>query len=100
MTSTKLSSFAKTLENFRKHRGLSQDDLARQLRVSQPHVSRILSGSVPPGDKLRLRAVRLLAAQPTSTQQREWVEKVAAAAERSPAFRRLLAAALEMVGKK
>jgi transcriptional regulator with XRE-family HTH domain len=100
MTSTKRNPFAKTLDNFRRQQGLTQDDLARQLRVSQPHISRILSGSVPPGDKLRLRAARLLAAQPIPTQRPEWVEKIVAAAERSAAFRRLVGAALEMVGKK
>jgi transcriptional regulator with XRE-family HTH domain len=100
MTSTKRGSFAKTLDNFRKQEGLTQDDLARLLRVSQPHVSRILSGDVPPGDKLRLRAARLLAARQTPTQHPEWAEKVAAAAGRSAAFRRLVGAALEMLKKK
>lgn len=99
MTSTKRGSFAKTLDNFRRQRGLTQNDLARQLRVSQPHISRILSGDVPPGDKLRLRVARLLAVQQPSAHQPEWVEKVAGAARRSAAFRRLLSAALEMLEK-
>ena len=99
MTSTKRSAFAKTLDNFRRQQGLTQADLARQLRVSQPHISRILSGDVPPGDKLRLRVARLLTVQQRSTHQPECVEKVAAAAGRSAAFRRLLGAALEMLEK-
>jgi transcriptional regulator with XRE-family HTH domain len=100
MTSTKRSSFAKTLDNFRRQEGLTQGDLARQLRVSQPHISRILSGDVPPGDKLRLRTAQLLAARQSLTQHSEWAEKVASAAGRSAAFRRLVGAALEMLEKK
>lgn len=100
MTSQKRSSFAKILDNFRRQEGLTQDDLARQLRVSQPHISRILSGDVPPGNKLRLRVARLLAARQTPTQHPEWAEKVAAAAGRSAAFRRLVGAALEILEKK
>jgi DNA-binding XRE family transcriptional regulator len=99
MTSTKRSSFAKTLDNFRRQEGLTQDDLARQLRVSQPHISRILSGEVSPGTKLRLRVARLLAAQQIPRQHPEWAEKVAEAAGRSAAFRRLVGAALQMLEK-
>jgi transcriptional regulator with XRE-family HTH domain len=99
MTSTKRSSFAKTLDNFRRQEGLTQDDLARQLRVSQPHLSRILSGEVSPGNKLKLRAARLLAAQQTPRQHPEWAKKVAEAAGRSAAFRRLVGAALQMLEK-
>ena len=101
MTSMKRNFFAKTLDNFRRQQGLTQDDLARQLRVSQPHISRILAGEVPPGNKLRLRAARLLAAQQTQRQHHpEWAEKVAEAAGRSSAFRRLVSAALQMLEKK
>ncbi|WP_315707349.1 MULTISPECIES: helix-turn-helix transcriptional regulator [unclassified Bradyrhizobium] len=99
MTSSKPSVFARTLDNFRRRQGMTQKELARQLRVSQPHISRILSGEVPPGDKLRLRASRLLTAQPTSMQHPEWTNKVVAAADRSAAFRRLVAAALDMMEK-
>lgn len=100
MTSTKRTSFAKALDNFRRRQGLTQGDLARRLGVSQPHISRILSEEVPPGDKLRLRVARFLAVQQPPTQHPDWVEKVAAAAGRSDAFRRLVGAALEMIEKK
>jgi transcriptional regulator with XRE-family HTH domain len=101
MTSTNRNSIAKTLDNFRRQQGLTQGDLARQLRVSQPHISRILAGEVLPGDKLRLRVARLLAAQQTPRQSYpEWVGKVAEAAGRSAAFRRLVGAALQMLEKK
>jgi len=99
MTSLKPSVFARTLDNFRRRKGMTQKELARRLSVSQPHISRILSGEVPPGDKLRLRASRLLSGQSASMQHSEWSEKIVAAADRSPAFRRLVAAALDLTKK-
>jgi len=99
MTSAKLSSFARTLDNFRRQEGMTQEDLARRLRVSQPHISRILSGEVPPGDKLRLRATSLLSSRREAPQHPDWANKVVAAAGRSVAFRRIVGAALDMLEK-
>lgn len=99
MTSSNWRLFADRLDNFRKQRGMSQGDLARLLGVSQPHISRVLSADVPPGDKLRSRAMKILAAQQEAPENPEWLEKVAAAAGKSEAFRRLLAEALTLVDR-
>lgn len=98
MTSSKPGIFARTLDNFRKRQGMTQKELARRLRVSQPHISRILSGETPPGHKLKLRATRLLSAGRVAHHP-EWANKIAAAAEQSTAFRRLIGAALDILEK-
>jgi transcriptional regulator with XRE-family HTH domain len=97
MTSMDRKAFAKILDNFRRERGMTQTELARQLRVSQPHLSRVISGSVPVGDKLRFRANRLLTVGHRPEQQIAWLKKVSDAATQSPAFRRLVNSALQML---
>lgn len=99
MTSSDVRVLAKTLDNFRRSHGMTQGDLARRLRVSQPHLSRVISGSVPPGDKLRYRIAQLLAEQPPK-EQSEWLATVAAAAAKSPIFKRLVDSALEILGRR
>ncbi|WP_375167298.1 MULTISPECIES: helix-turn-helix domain-containing protein [unclassified Bradyrhizobium] len=95
----KPTSLAKALDIFRRERGLTQQDLARRLRVSQPHLSRILSESVPVSDKVKSRAMRLLFGKQSSTHKSAWLGKVAGAAKQSTAFRRLVSLALEMLEK-
>jgi transcriptional regulator with XRE-family HTH domain len=96
MTSSDTRALAKALDNFRKEHGMTQGDLARRLSVSQPHLSRVISGSVPPGDKLRFRIVQLFSER-TPEEQTEWLKKVAAAEANSRSFRRLVDAALEIL---
>jgi transcriptional regulator with XRE-family HTH domain len=88
------------LEKFRRQRGMNQDELARQLNVSQPHLSRVISGSVPPGNKLMFRIEKLLAARSPPRKDDHWMEQVTRAAERSPSFKRLINSALEILSKR
>ena len=84
------------LEKLRRERGLTQGELASQLGVSQPHLSRVISGIVPPGNKLEFRMARLLDGKPLKKAD-EWLDRVRQAAGRSPAFRALVNSALEMM---
>jgi transcriptional regulator with XRE-family HTH domain len=87
------------LEEFRKGHGLTQGELASQLGVSQPHLSRIISGAVVPGSKLEFRMARLLDRKPQKKVD-EWLDQVRRAAGRSPAFRTLVNSALEIMKKR
>lgn len=100
MTSAERRAIGKALENLRRERGLNQDELARRLGVSQPHISRVISGDIPVGNKLRLRIEKLLAVERQSEAPGKWLAKVGAAAERSEEFRRLVNLAMDMLEKK
>lgn len=83
------------LNELRRQRGITQSELASQLRVSQPHLSRVMSGAVPPGNKLEFRMTKLL--ETTSAKNADhWMTKVNEAAKRSTAFRNLMNAALHL----
>ena len=90
---------AQDLEEFRRGRGLTQGELASQLGVTQPHVSRIISGAVAPGNKLEYRMAKLLDRKPQKKVD-EWLDQVRRAAGRSPAFRALVNSALEIMKKR
>src|SRR5437868_2982281 len=83
------------LDKLRRERGLTQGELASHLGVSQPHLSRVMSGAMSPGNKLEFRITRLLDTKSAKNAD-EWIDRVKQAAERSPAFRRLTDAALEL----
>ena len=87
------------LEEFRRVRGLTQGELASQLGVSQPHLSRIISGAVAPGNKLEFRMAKLLDGKPQKKLD-EWLDQVGRMAGRSPAFRALVNSALEIMKKR
>jgi transcriptional regulator with XRE-family HTH domain len=100
MASAEHRAIGKALENLRRERGLNQEELARRLAVSQPHISRVLSGKILAGNKLRLRIEKLLAAERQSEVPGKWLAKVGAAAGRSEDFRRLVNLAMDMLEKK
>lgn len=100
MASAEHRAIGKALENLRRERGLNQDELARRLGVSQPHISRVISGEIPAGNKLRLRIGKLLAAEHHSEVPGKWLAKVGAAAGRSKDFRRLVNLAMDILEKK
>ena len=100
MTSAERRALGKALENFRRERGLNQDELARRLGVSQPHISRVISGDIPAGNKLRLRIEKLLVAKRQSEAPGKWLAKVGATAGRSEDFRRLVSLAMDMLETK
>jgi transcriptional regulator with XRE-family HTH domain len=91
--------FVHDLERFRKGRGLTQSELASQLGVSQPHLSRIISGAVAPGNKLEFRMAKLLEREPQKKVD-DWLDQVRQAAGRSPAFWALVNSALEIMKKR
>ncbi|NEW97176.1 XRE family transcriptional regulator [Rhodopseudomonas sp. BR0G17] len=92
----------KRLNNYRRSSGLNQAELSRALGVSQPHLSRILSGVVKPGDKLVCRISQFLASRSgaDASDRDSWLKRVGVAARRSAAFRKLVSAALEIVEEK
>jgi transcriptional regulator with XRE-family HTH domain len=96
MSKTRL---VKELEEFRRRRGLTQGELASQLGVSQPHLSRIISGAVAPGNKLEFRMAQLIDGKPRKKFD-EWLDQVRRASGRSPAFRALVNSALEIMKKR
>lgn len=100
MTSAERKALGKALENLRRERGLNQGELARRLEVSQPHISRVISGDVPAGNKLTLRIEKLLASERQSKAPGKWLARVGAAAGRSEDFRRLVNVALDILEKK
>jgi transcriptional regulator with XRE-family HTH domain len=93
-------SLAKDLENYRRRNGLTQSDLARLLRISQPHLSRLLSGGTRAGVKLRVRVEKLVAGDPQDTPPTEWSRIVAKVAARSPSFRKLVNTALQIFNER
>ncbi len=84
------------LEKFRRDRGLTQAELASRLGVSQSHMSRVISGAVSPGNKLEFRIIELIHAMPAKKPD-QWLDQVAQAARRSPAFRKLINSALQIM---
>jgi transcriptional regulator with XRE-family HTH domain len=88
------------LEEFRRRRGMNQDELAQELNVSQPHLSRVISGSAPPGNKLMFRIEKLLANQSPPRRADDWLEQVTRAAKRSPSFKKLIDSALDILKKR
>jgi len=87
------------LEQFRKANGLNQDELARTLGVSQPHLSRVIAGTSAAGNKLLFRIRALLDGQRRPLLGDRWLMDVAAAAKRSKSFRRLVSSAMELLRK-
>ncbi|MCK1604696.1 helix-turn-helix transcriptional regulator [Bradyrhizobium sp. 155] len=93
--------FSKDLDNYRRTRGLTQAELARELRVSQPHLSRLLAAGAKPGVKLRRRASELLAMESRKVSpSSEWSRAVAELAARLPAFKKLVNAAMELLNRR
>ena len=74
--------------------GLSQAEVARQLDISQGHLSKILSENVPFSNKVARRARSWLATGKGPSKTLE--EESAAALRQSPSFRALVEAALQM----
>jgi transcriptional regulator with XRE-family HTH domain len=87
------------LERFRKANGLNQDELARRLGVSQPHLSRVIAGTSAPGNKLLYRIRDLLEVRPDRASGDKWLMEVAKAAKRSKSFRRLVSSAMDLLRK-
>jgi transcriptional regulator with XRE-family HTH domain len=87
------------LEKFRIERGLTQAELASRLGVSQSHVCRVISGAASPGNKLKFRISQLTGAIPAKKAD-QWLDRVAQAAKRSPAFRALVNSALRMISSR
>jgi transcriptional regulator with XRE-family HTH domain len=87
------------LEKLRRECGLTQAELASQLGVSQPHLSRIISGEVLPGGKLKFRIARLLDRKPPKKTD-DWLDRIRETAARSPAFRALVNSALEIMKRR
>lgn len=85
------------LEGFRRDQGLTQTELAAKLGISQPHLSRVLSGTVTPGDKLTFRLNRLLGRKPESGAVDPWLERVKTASARSTSFKELVESALDIL---
>lgn len=89
------------LKRFRMQSGLTQADLAKRLKITQPHYSRIESGKTPAGNGLFLKIRRLLKTGSTDSAVRdEWLEKVHAAATQSQQFRELVTAAMALMKAK
>lgn len=87
------------LEKLRREHGLTQTELASQLGVTQSHLSRVIAGAVPPGNKLEYRIGRLLAERPGEDAD-EWLQSVKEAAGRSRAFRTLVNSALAIMRRR
>ncbi|MGE3993036.1 helix-turn-helix domain-containing protein [Pseudorhodoplanes sp.] len=87
------------LEKFQKANGLNQEELARKLRVSQSHLSRVIGGNATAGNKLLFRIRGLLGSQPNPPSSDKWLIEVAEAAKRSRSFRRLVSSAMELLRK-
>jgi transcriptional regulator with XRE-family HTH domain len=87
------------LERLRREKGLTQAELASQLGVSQPHLSRVISGKVIPGNKLGFRIASLLSGTPSKITD-EWLDQVSEAARRSSSFRVLVNSALEILKRR
>jgi transcriptional regulator with XRE-family HTH domain len=86
------------LERARLADGLSQRQLASRLKISQPYLSRLVSKKVPLTGKMRRKIKLYLDRRGQFGQdQAQWLARIADAAERSPAFRGLVEAALELV---
>ncbi|MGY3582878.1 transcriptional regulator with XRE-family HTH domain [Bradyrhizobium sp. USDA 4341] len=100
MTSTERRALGKALENFRREQGLNQGELARQLGVTQSHISRVISGEVSAGNKLKLRIESILTAGRRPEAPGRWLAKVGAAAERSRDFKRLVDLAMAMFERR
>lgn len=81
------------LAAFREASGLTQADLAERLGISQGHLSKIEAGRHRPGIHLRERLRRLTEADSDVAR----IDEIQAAADRSPEFRALLAAALRLM---
>jgi transcriptional regulator with XRE-family HTH domain len=86
------------LEKLRRERGWTQKELASRLNVTQSHICRVISGAVPAGNKLRFRISRLIDAPPKNADA--WLDNVAQAAGRSPAFRALINSALQIMRRR
>lgn len=93
-------SLAKDLEFYRRRKGLTQNELAQQLGVSQPHLSRLLSGGAMPGVKLRSRIAKVVGSGANDVRETEWSRTVAKMAARSPSFRELVDAALRILDER
>jgi transcriptional regulator with XRE-family HTH domain len=96
---TAIKCITRDLDRFRRERGLTQGELASQLGVSQPHLSRVISGTVRPGNKLEFRIAKLLDEKPPKNAD-EWLDRVRQAAARSRAFKALVSSALEMMKRR
>jgi transcriptional regulator with XRE-family HTH domain len=87
------------LERLRRERGLTQSELASQLGVSQAHLSRVISGAAPPGNKLEFRITRLLGEE-RPRKVNEWLNQIELAALRSDNFKNLVDAALKIMEER
>jgi transcriptional regulator with XRE-family HTH domain len=92
--------FSKDLENYRRRNGLTQTELASSLRVSQSHLSRLLSEGAQPGIKLRRRVSKLLRGSQAAGHDTEWSRAVTEMAARSPSFRKLVNAAMDILDQR
>lgn len=84
------------------HQGLTQVELQRQTGISQGHLSKVLRGAREPGPKVRRQFHRFLEEQKASgaAPTSEALGKaVAAAAEESPEFAKLVTSALRIMHK-
>lgn len=87
------------LEVFRRKRGINQKEMASSLGISQPHLSRIISGEVAPGNKLAFRIREMLSTKAELSTDL-WSREVREAANRSRSFKRLIDSALEILNRR
>ncbi len=86
-----------TLNSLRDSMGWSQHDLGRALEISQGHISKVLAEKAAISRKLRVRIAALLSNQsPAKPNDRRIESDLILAFRRSPRFRTLVSAALEM----
>lgn len=86
------------LERTRNEDGLSKRKLAVRLRLSQSYVSRLMAGKVPLSVQAK-RKIReyLRTRKGLRSDSQQWAAVIAEAADRSPAFKVLIEAALRMM---
>jgi len=88
---------AERLADYRRRRGLSQQDLAEALETSQPTVHRLLTRIGSRRRPVVAAAQALLAAEITQLGLDEWAARVAAAAKSSESFRAMVDAGLTLM---
>lgn len=85
------------LETYRRRAIKSQVELADLLRVSQGHLSKVMSGKAKLSEKFRQNASKLLIGTPSETRgDPEFETEVLRLLRTSESFRKLMHAAVEM----
>jgi transcriptional regulator with XRE-family HTH domain len=86
------------LDRARRIDRLNQADFASRLGITQPHLSKLLSGGRKPSSALEARIRAYLSERPrvTAADAPEWAKEALELAGSSPEFRDLLRAALRL----